>query len=674
MELVELIVQGLKGASEQGRVPFQPALTVLSAGSREKLYARVILDLLYPKGTEPSLLDLDMPGAQSRVALTVQGRDGNRYRLLHDAHTGRRALQKMVGDKAEVLTNSSGEIAQAVTATLGFPTEDVLKELLFCLREDLPSQRPVSAKAAKKSSSSSSSGSKAEKPLPPGFDGPSSSPRREDKPLPPGFSDEGDPVVDRGERTDAEIQARIRELDEILAAQAHVKDLEFELDGLQKRGFEIEAKLRPLTTLKRSVQQAEEQLKQTEHLANVPPDLAAQGDRLHQARADTERVVNEIEDEKERMLASSRTLDRTGRQNPLDVAQRDPLVKYGVAAGAGAIALGLIGAVAEPALQWAALLDIPAFAVALFGGIRVLGTLEQGESIRRRVVRLDEKRKKVEEKLKIDEQHVKSLLDRFGFTLDQLPDVQQQLAQRVEVQGVLERARAALAEAQREGDARSLEAEQAEVQARAKAIEEKLSNASAGFTSVGDLMAEKEELEAMLRGGGGGASKKAAPVVEKAPEPTPVEDSGPVMAAADDLGLRLLELARDVLMAATVEDVAKLCAGRASQILQALADGRFREVRFSGRGDTSVVDAAAGQPIPFGMLPPFDRDITYLAIKVALVEVVTKRGRLPVLFDRGLDTLADTKGPILQKMLQFLASTAQVVSISEKPALGGRPS
>src|SRR5688572_31079348 len=102
------------------RAPFQSAVTVLPAGSREQLYTRIILDLLYPKGTEPTLQDLVVPNAQARVGLTIIGRDKQRYRLLQDVTTGRRALQKMVGDQAQNVTSAAAEIAQAVTATLGF--------------------------------------------------------------------------------------------------------------------------------------------------------------------------------------------------------------------------------------------------------------------------------------------------------------------------------------------------------------------------------------------------------------------------------------------------------------------------------------------------------------------------------------------------------------------------
>ncbi len=664
MELLEIVTQGLQGAPEMVRLPFAPRITVLPAAPRERLMVRVILDLLYPVGTEPTLFDLDIPTAQSRVALTVQGRDGQRYRLLQDVHTGRRALQRMAGDKAEPMSNTASEIAQAVTATIGFPQEDVLRELMFCVREDLPSQRAPAAGASSSSRAPAASVSSARG-------------AREDKPLPPGFSDEGAPVSERGGRSDEQLKARLAEIDETLAAQDDIKEVEFELDGLQKKLFEIEAKLRPLSTLRRSVEQAETQMQRFHSIEGVSPDLIDQGAHLRKVKAEHAASMERMEEERDRLIESSGTVDRSGRQQPFEVAKRDPMVIYGVLAGVAAVVLGLIGAVAYPPLQWAAFIDIPAFGVALVGGIRVLGSLEHGESVRRRVARIDVEKKRLMEKLRIDEEHVKSVLGRAGFALEQLPDVEEQLVARTETQAVLEQTRAALAEAEQEGDAGTLEAEQRDIADRIRALEDKL-QLSGGYAGVTDLERERMEIQAVLSGDSvsdGAAVDATAEDARALFGDTGADLSGeePAPAPSPDLCQRQLELARDVLLGGTVEDIAQQVKPRASQIFAALADNRYKELRFSGRGETSAVDAAAGQPIPFAQLPPFDRDLSWIALKVALIEVIVGRTRIPVVFDRGLDTLADSKAPLLKNMLTFLSNATQVVSISESAALGGRP-
>lgn len=660
MELVELFVQGLKGAPEAARQAFGPGVTMLAAGPREQLYARLILDLLYPKGTEPSLADLDLPGQQSRVGLTVRGRDGGIFRLLHDVHTGRRALQRLVGDKAEPITNAANEIAQAVTAQIGFPQEDILREVFFAVREDLPSQR---AKAPAATKSTAPSAAKADKPLPPGFGdfGAPSAEETASKPLPPGFSDEGAPVNDG--RNEDELRARLAEINAALGAAQGVKDLEFEIDGLQKRRFELEGRLKPLLTLRRSAQQAEEQVKHYADLAKVPGDLVEQGDRLQRIRAEHEREMERLGGERDALLESSKTLDKRGRQNPLAVAQRDLFVRVGMGVGAGAVLLGVVGAIALPPLRWLAFLDIPGFGLALYGGLRVLADLEGGAVVARRLERLEHEKKRLEERFRIDEQHLTALLQQHGYKLEQLPDLSARLSARDEATRLVEQTRAALHDAEQSGDVQTLEAQQREIQTRLRTLEEQLQG-QGGYGGHADLEREKADIEAMLAPP---AAKASAPTPEPAAIATP-EPSSRGMQPAADLGRRQLDLARDIFLV-PLEELATKIAPRASQILTALTDGRYSEVRFVRNVETVLIDAASGEELPFGYLPALDRDLTWLSIKTALIEGAVQRARVPVLFDRSLDSLPDAKGPLLARMLAFLAGGTQVACITAKTTI-----
>ena len=147
------------------------------------------------------------------------------------------------------------------------------------------------------------------------------------------------------------------------------------------------------------------------------------------------------------------------------------------------------------------------------------------------------------------------------------------------------------------------------------------------------------------------------------PEPT-----NPGSAPPEDLARRLLEVGRDVYMN-TVEDMAALVMPRAAQIAVALTDGRYKELRFVGRGDCFAVDAATDEALPFVSLPGSDRDLLYLATKIATIEAVLKQARLPVVFDRALDGFPDAKADLLKRMLAFLAQQTQVVCLTEKAAL-----
>lgn len=662
MDLVELYLQGLTGAVEPARVAFTQPVTMIAAGPREQLYVRLVLDLLYPKGTEPTLADVEAPGQQGRVALTVRGRDGTVFRILHEVQSGRRALQRLVDGKVEPVTTAAAEIAQAVTAQIGFPQEDVVRELFFAVADDLPSRRPRGA-AASSTSGAPVSSAKADKPLPPGFGAwEGGGAAAATKPLPPGFSDEGAPVVD--EHDEAALRRRLAEIDAALGAAQGVKDLEFEIDGLQKRLFELDAKLKPLHTLRRSAQQADEAVRRFGDLEAVPSDLVAQGERLRRIRVDHERELQRIADERDQLLRSATTLDRRGRQNPLEVAQRDLFVRVGMGVGVGAILLGVVGAVAMPALRWLAFLDIPGFGLALYGGLRVLGDLEGGAAVARRLERGDTERKRLEERFRIDEQQLVALLEKHGYTLEQLPDLAARLSARDDAQRLVTQTASALSEAEKGGDVQTLEGQQHELQARLRTLEEQLQG-HGGFGGHADLEREKAEIEAALRGPRASA---APPVAERPAAAAEATASSRGLHAAPDLGRRLLDLARDVVHL-PVEDLATGCAPRASQVLAALTDGRFREVRFLNNLQTHLVDAAGGEELPFGLLPAADRDAAWLAIKIALVEAALKRGRVPVVFDRSLDGLPDAKGPLLARMLAFLGTSTQVVCLTAKTTI-----
>jgi hypothetical protein len=236
---------------------------------------------------------------------------------------------------------------------------------------------------------------------------------------------------------------------------------------------------------------------------------------------------------------------------------------------------------------------------------------------------------------------------------------------------MLEQTRAALEDAQKDGDVKELERQRDELGPRIKALEEKLQLSSAGFgASAGDLQAERAEIQAALDAlQSGSAPKAAAPPPPPAAEPVAdARASSSGLAPAEDLCKRVLEVTRDVFMS-SVEDVANQTAPRASQIALALTDGRYKEVRFGGRGECSVVDAAADEVLPFTLLPASDRDLVYLSVRIAAIEAVAKRERYPVVFDRGLDGFPDAKGPLLKRMLQFLAASAQVACFTEKGSL-----
>lgn len=700
MELVEVVLQGVKGAPQLSRWAL-PArgVSVVPAGEREALVARAAYELLAGvvdgSAVQQALLAGEA-GAQARCGVVVTGRDQRRYRVLWDLQSGRRALQVQAPDPAapagapaskwEVVTTTQSEILQALTATVGFPQQDALREIFFSFVDDLPSRRKDTPEKSSSSSPSSSSSSSSGKPLPPGF---GDAPAKKDnggKALPPGFDDDAGPRRSKWHgRPESELRARVAEIVALTSTQKDVSALEFELDGLQKRAFELDAKCRPLVDAQRNVETLDNQLGAFAHLDGLESDFIEQATTAQRHTAEHRAAVDRIGAERERLVEAAEHLSddvsgirRRGGPRPLQAAMDDPLVKFGVAGGVAAIVIAFVGGFAVEGLRWLAFLDMPAFGVAVFGGIRLLGSLEEGASFRLKLARLDAEKKKLEERFAIDQEQVARLLGRAQLTAEQLPEVQTQWKLRDELRERRRLAAEQLDGLNQSGDLQSLKDEQATTQVRVKQLEEELATAGQAYDggASAELKREQAEIEGVLRGEGAGADDVAEarkPTLDElmgdiggaaAPAPAPAT-------AAVDVGQRILRLASDLLVASIDDTTAKL-GTRASQMVQALTDKRFNEVRFGARAEVSVVDAASGQAMPFVHLPAGDRDLVTLALRFAVVEAVARanpQNRMPMVFDRVFDLLPVEKAPLLVRALQFLGQGTQVICVTGRREL-----
>jgi DNA repair exonuclease SbcCD ATPase subunit len=673
MELVEVVLQGVQGSPGLSRWVLPTGVSVIPAGEREALVARAAYELLagIQEGVVGPALLPGEAGAQGRVAVVVTGRDQRRYRVLWDLKTGRRALQVQNGEKFEVITTTQAEILQAVTATVGFPQQDALRELFFAFVDDLPSRRTSDVVVAAAGPTPSG---KFGKPLPPGFDDAPAKKKDSDKPLPPGFGDDDGPPQSRwfGKPASA-LHARLQEIAEQSADTVDVPALEFELDGLQKKQFELDARLKPLVDLGKAVDAIEGQLTRVAHLDRLPADFLERATSLKKIKADHETKVERLAGDRERLLANAEHLSdevsgikQRGGARPMQAA-----MNFGAAGGVVAVVVGAFGGFFSDGLRWVALLDIPAFGVAVFGGIRLLGSLEEGASFRFKLARLDADKKKLEERFAIDKEQIERLLQQNELTFEQLPEIEQGWKLREDLQARLKTAQEERAAASEQGDIVAIKAEKEQGATRIRALEEQLQTAGQRFDggSSAELLKEKSEIEKILSGElkptkverkldldelmGGSSSSSSSP-------PAPV--------AAFDAGQRIVRLASDVLLG-TVDDTATRLAPRATQMTQALTDKRFSEVRFGSKAEVSVVDAASGKAIAFVHLPAGDRDLVALALRLAVVEAFAKTNRMPVIFDRVFDTFPVEKAPLLVRVLQFLGQGTQVICLTARREL-----
>lgn len=661
MELVEVVLQGVRGVSGLMRWSFPAGVAVIPAGPADQLAARAAFELL--AGVQGGVVAGAIEGGQGRAAVVIVGRDQRRYRLLWELASGRRALQVMNGSALEVLTTSQAEIIQMLTAQVGFPQSDVLRELCFGFTDDLPSKRTRDASASGPIRA-------ADRPAPPGFDDAGAGRRDADKPLPPGFDGAGPTSRFLG-RPEAELRARLTELKGRTTGQIDVEALEFELDGLHNKTFELQSRRRPLSDLDANIATMDAQLARSANLASLPDDFGDQASHLLRVRAEHDRHLERLDSESRALVESVDHLTdevsgfRRGGARPLAAAARDPLVRGGVVGGIAAIVIGVVGGMAMEGLRYVALLDIPAFGVAVWGGLKLLGGIEDGASARLKLARLTDERKRAQGRFGIEREQLERLLERHQLLFTQLPELVEAFGLRQELvthKRSLVEQRPPLA-----ASVADVDAELADAAARIKVLEEQLQAAGSGYDpEVAELAREADEIERVLRGELKPAAAAAAPAATtpSSSPPAPASDTVGV-----DMPLLMIRLASDLLVK-SIDDAATLLGPRASQLLHAFTDGRLTALVASSRG-TSVT-RSSGEQVPFGALDGGDRDLTALALRCAIVEAVTPVvGRLPVLFERSLDHLPVEKAPLVVKAMQLMGALTQVMCFTQRRELAG---
>ncbi len=679
MELVEVVLQGVRGAARPVRwvLPTAKGVSIIPAGEAEGLLARAVLELLAVQ-TDGLLMNAVLADAdgQGRAAVVVTGRDQRRYRLLWDLHTGRRAIQLNTGTAWEMVTTTTTEIASTITARLGFPGGDALRDLFITTVDDLPSRRFETATSAK---AGSGAAVQRDKPLPPGFGDAPAARGDTDKPLPPGF-DGGAPRSRLVGRPEAELRARLAEIAAATGDTVDVGALEFELDGLQKKTFELQSQRKPVAEAEAALKTIDDQLARVAFLEAMPADFLPRARRLGEVKQEHERELIRLDDSTQAVVNATSHLSeevsgltRRGGPRPLQAATDDPLVRWGVVAGVAAIAVAGVGHYAADGLRWLALVDIPAFGVAVYGGIKLLGGLEEGASARMKLLRFAGERKRLVERFAIDRQQIERLLETHQLTFEQLPELEQQFALRADL--LQRRTAHAVVLAEHDSTAlAALDGELAGTAERIRVVEGELQNAGNGYDpTTAELRREADEIEAVLRGERQ-AEADDAPLASSAPaeistastSSAATSAAGPAVAV--DVLRRQLRHASDLLFL-SVEDTAAKLAPRAAQMIQALTDRRYVSLAFSLQGDSSVVDGVANQPMPFVQLPPGDRDLVALGLQLAIVEAAVAQAAVPVIFDRVLDHFPIEKAPLLVRALQFLGTTTQVICITQRREL-----
>lgn len=492
MLIHEIVLQGVPGSPDLVRLTLGQGVNLVVPGGQGLGLVRLIVHVLFDESVEPPQ-DLVAPGAEvARAGLTLQDRSGRVYRVLRDLKLG--SVQLLAFDPSarsfQPVSSRAAEVGQYLRAQVQVPAEDVLAGL-YCLRgEDAPSLQPAEPAPAETGPATGTPpggvpamGLAGRQMTPPGG-GPAASGAHF-----PGHAGtapstpSGGPGMIASGRSREEIQRRLEALEAQAAAVAEIDDVQFELDGVQRKIDEIDAALARVRELQAQVEDLDRRIAAFGDLAHLPEDITERVRAYAHALDRRDRALERIERERDSF-------------SEYVAVPAEPLVRSKVFLG------GVAGTVAVAGLAIG--LDLrPLFALLPVG----LGTLafsllvhfderEEREGVQRRLSMLDDRREKAERSFEIETSLVRRTMEQIGAT--SAAELLERLEQREAL--IEERSRFARELETLEGseEARARQAEREALQAQADALEAKLAGSGGYATDPAELRREIEALRAEL--------------------------------------------------------------------------------------------------------------------------------------------------------------------------------
>ncbi len=624
MRVTEFALRGLRRFEGGRKLAFQEGYNLLS-GPNESGKTTCLLAILatlepeWLEGRRDSLVPEGAPPGQARTGLVLVHEDRT-YRVVRDLEDGAASLGVL--DPASGKYQALGRDAEAVRRWLhesaGMPGRRAF-ETLFCLdRARMPS-------AADRQG------------LPGGRAGPAGAGRGDGQG--PAFAAAVPAPPASGPAKDA----RIAELKAELARIEEMGKVEFRLDGVKAKLFEVEAEFGDVRKLDQMASELDRAIAEFEGLGVDPDQLEARA-RGFKALADRrEADLAAVEAEREALELTANT--------PVTPLQKDPLVLAG-----GAVTLiGLVGGVIVQGVAALALVGI---------GTAVVGAIRDTQAAARRKAAYDA--------LASLEDRVQAIEKRFEIETKAVRAAQETLAvagpggvvERVEQYRGLKERRQAVAERReavtRQKNLAALEADRERLAAEVAGLEDELRGfgGTAAF-DAGDLKRELDILEG-----------RAAP----APAAALPDDTGGFDIGGDLLepggrggGPSVLGAAIEAWLDAAArilpnsrEGIARELLLRAQPMVAPLTANLYRSLAFDGDGRLLAV-GAEGRARPAADVSPGTQDVLYLALRLAGHIMVVRERAFPLFLDDPLGALDDTRLPVACRALKAAARGGQII-------------
>ncbi len=439
-----------------------------------------------------------------------------------------------------------------------------------------------------------------------------------------------------------EARRKVADLRAELARAAAAEKLQYKLDGLQSRMFKLEEMTRAGEKIREGLASSEVALVELQPLAEVADRLGDLGERV----AAFEKAALK-RDEALRKLAGDREAlgEPATRAAPFWLR---PEFWAGAGAGVVAVAVALAGTASGSAgLRYVALLDVPAFGYAGWVALQWVGDLEGSERAGRRRQRAGDRERKIHEQYDRDTTEVKGVMKALG--LETIPDLKEALGRLTDARSVADEWRRRLAEWESNPEQARAAEERKQAERAIGDIEAKLAEESGGY--VRDPRQVELEIARI-------EAEQAAPRAPAAADPAP-----PRAPAGDPFKVLLEQASAE--MKASPAGVLRTVQPRLSQILPVLSAQRLAGCLADDRGNLLV--QAGGRSAPLASLPPADRDLVFLAVKLGLVEQGLAKGRTVALVEDAFAGLPEASRRVVARLLKQMARGGQIVHATGDP-------
>ncbi len=440
-------------------------------------------------------------------------------------------------------------------------------------------------------------------------------------------------------------QAR-KKLDALRVELAKAKISEkaqFQLDGLQAKLFRLEEALKGGAKIREGLQKSEEARAEMEDVAKVAAKLGEADAKI----AAYEKQAARREEAAAQLAARRETLAAAEERGAPRAFWKDAPFWAGAGGGLGIALVAALGSSVFPDMRYVALLDIPAFGWAAWVALGWVGALEGWDrtAVKRRA--LEGLEKKADSRQSRDAAEIAEAVKALGVSSP--AELKEALGRLADADAVVAEWRNRLADWEAAPENRTALAERERVDESMRAAETKLAAETGGFVrDVRSVESDIRRIEAEAA-----APPEAAPVPAAPPRPSGDPFRTLLERAAAEMGGSAAAAGRSV-------------AQKASQVLAGLSFQRLQSIHVDDRGNLNV--QTGGRPVAAMTLSAADKDVVWLALKLAFLEQALASGRLVAVAEDAFSGLSEGSRRFAARLLKQIAKPGQLLHATSDPS------